>query len=205
MKILGVLLMTAGCALFGAGTFVVFGDRWEVFDRSDWMIATQNGVQVLSLNRPRAPLPAPRRPMQFAIAQTPPFDRVNMQLDMRPRGRSLIIVFAYRDPAHFDYVHLSTDTGMQQPVHNGVFHVFGGERVRISSQAGPAAFEQTNRWYRVSFEYTGENGTVHVSVNGRDIPALRAVDLSLSSGQIGLGSFDEVGDFRNLNIAAEAR
>ncbi len=197
--------MAAGSALFGAGTLSVFGNRWQVFDPSDWKITTQDGIQILSLNHPRDPLPGPRRPMQFALAETPLFNRVNMQVDMRPRGRSLIIVFAYRDPAHFDYVHLSIDTGMQQPVHNGVFHVFGGERVRISSQAGPPAFAETNRWYRVSFEYTGENGTVHVSVDGQEIPALHAVDLSLSSGQIGLGSFDEIGDFKDLRMAAEAR
>ena len=54
-----------------------------------------------------------------------------------PPVRRSIIVYAWKDPLHFDYVHLSTDAAQEQPVHNGVFHVYGGDRVRISTDEGP--------------------------------------------------------------------
>ena len=111
-----------------------------------------------------------------------------------------MIVFAYRDASHFDYAHFSCDTADKQPFHNGVFHVYGGERVRISSQSGPSAFAETNHWYHVLLEFDGAAGSVAASVDGRPVPALHAVDLSLPSGRIGLGSFDEVGDFRSVKI-----
>ncbi len=196
--LLGALCLAA--LLIAAQTISAFGYQWAVFNSSDWKIADQNGTPILQLLTPREPLPGPRRPMQFALAQTPDFSRVRVSLDLRPRRRSLIVVFAYRDAAHFDYAHLSTDTGLKQPVHNGIFHVFGGERVRISSQAGPAAFPETNRWYHAVLDFDGHTGVVGVSVDGRAVPALHAVDLSLSSGKVGLGSFDEVGDFRNVRI-----
>jgi hypothetical protein len=41
---------------------------------------------------------------------------------------------------------------------------------------------------------------VQVSVDGRQMPALHAVDLSITSGSVGIGSFDETGDFRNVKI-----
>ncbi len=189
--------------LLAAGTLSVFDHRWDVVNPSDWKIESQNGSPVLELLTPRGPLPGPRRPIQFALAQTKDLNRVKIELDMRPRALSLIIVFAYRDPAHFDYAHLSTDTAIKQPHHNGVFHVFDGERVRISSVAGRAAFPQTNHWYHVVLNYDGEKGSVNVSVDGIDIPALHAVDLSLSSGKVGLGSFDEVGDFKNVKISPQ--
>jgi hypothetical protein len=188
-------------ALLGAGTLSVFGRRWDVVNPSDWKIESQEGSPVLELLTPRGPLPGPSRPIQFALAQTKDLQRVKIALDMRPRALSLIIVFAYRDPQHFDYAHLSTDTAAKQSHHNGVFHVFDGERVRISSVSGRAAFPQTNHWYHVVLDYDGEKGAVHVSVDGVEIPALRAVDLSLSGGRVGLGSFDEVGDFKNVEIS----
>jgi hypothetical protein len=199
-----LLLLSLASALFGAGALSVFGRRWDVVDPSDWKVESQDGSQVLKLLTPRGPLPGPRRPIQFALAQTKDLQRVKVELDMRPRALSLIIVFAYRDPDHFDYAHLSTDTATKQPHHNGVFHIFDGERVRISSVAGRAAFPQTNHWYHVVLNYDGGKGSANVSVDGLQIPALHAVDLSLSGGKVGLGSFDEVGDFKNVQISPES-
>jgi hypothetical protein len=202
-----VCLSAIGSQAYGeppANTLSVFDHQWSVYNAADWKVADDNGTPVLQLNTPREPLPGPRRPFQFALAQTPDFSRVTVEADMRPRRRSLIIVFAYRDPAHFDYAHLSTDTGLKQPVHNGVFHVFGGERVRISSQEGPPAFPAKDHWYHVVLNYDGAKGEVRVTVDGKAIPALHAVDLSLHSGKVGLGSFDEVGDFKNVKITGES-
>ena len=200
MKVLAVFLLST-ISVFGSDLLSAFGYQWKVFNSADWKIGQEDGAQMLQLETPRDPLPGPRRPIQFAVAQTPVFSHVTVEADVRPRASSLIIVFAYRDPAHFDYAHLSVDTGIEQPVHNGIFHVFGGERVRISSQAGPAAFAQKDHWYHVLLNWDGESGTVTVAVDGRPVPALHAVDLSLTSGKVGLGSFDEVGDFKNVKIA----
>jgi hypothetical protein len=199
MRILAALLFCA-FRLFSASTLNVFGREWSVPEISDWKVIEENGTQVLQLVQHRGPLPGPRRPIQFALAVSPEFERVSVQADVQPLGKSLIIVFAYRDPAHFNYAHLSVDTGIREPVHNGVFHVFGGERVRISNQAGPAAFSEVNRWYHVVLNHDGKSGVVRVTVDGHPIPALYAVDLSLTAGKIGVGSFDETGDFKNVKL-----
>jgi hypothetical protein len=53
--------------------------------------------------------------------------------------------------------------------------------------------------------YDGKSGAVQVTVDGRrPIPALHAIDLSLSSGRVGIGSFDETGDFKNVKIQGVA-
>jgi hypothetical protein len=199
MRILALVLLAA-CTVVAADVIEAFGYRWSVPAASDWKIDKQDGVSVLHLVTPRDPLPGPRRPIQFALAETPEFRSVTVDLDARPLGHSLIVVFAYRDPAHFDYAHLSTDSATKEHVHNGVFHVYGGARVRISSEAGRAAFRATNRWYHIRLTHDGRSGAVQVSVNGRTIPALHAIDLSLRSGRVGIGSFDETGDFKNVRI-----
>ncbi len=198
MRLIAFLLIACGL-LPAADTLTVFGRPWAVPAASDWKIDQQNGTQVLHLVTPKDPLPGPRRPIQFALAETPDLQKVTVEADMRPLGHSLMIIYAYRDPAHFDYAHLSIDTASKEPHHNGVFHVYGGERVRISPVDGPAAFS-TKGWHHVQLVWDGKSGEVHVTVDGKPIPALHAVDLSLRSGRVGIGSFDETGDFRNLTI-----
>jgi len=195
------LLVLAALAAFhanAADTLAFLGRTWTVPAAAEWKV--EEGT--LSLVASRGPLPGPRRPIQFALTDVPNYGHLTVDADVMPLGRSLLIVLAYRDSSHFDYAHLSTDTAVEQPVHNGIFHVYGGERVRISAERGPAAFAVNGRWYHVTLTHDPAAGTIEVAVDGRPVPALHAVDLSLGPGNVGLGSFDETGAFKNLRIAA---
>jgi len=198
-----IALVSLASSSFAGDTITVFGKAWTVPSMQDWKVAEDHGEPMLQLLVGREPAPGPRRPSQFALPVMPPSTKVTLDADVRPAKRSLMIVFAYKDPAHFDYVHFSIDTGEKQPMHNGVFHVYGGERVRISNIAGPAAFASTGRWYHVKVQWDGTTGNVQGFVDGRPVPALHAVDLSLSEGRVGIGSFDETGDFKNVQMAAQ--
>jgi hypothetical protein len=187
-------------ALSAAGSLQIFGHEWTVPNPADWKVEQEGDTPVLRLLVGREPLPGPRRPFQFALANTPDLADVTLEADVRPTKRSLILVFAYRDPAHFDYAHLSSDTATKQPVHNGIFHVFGGERVRISAVNGPAAFDEINKWYHARLEFHPASGLIQVQVDGKPIPALRAYDLSLGNGKVGIGSFNETADFKNVKL-----
>jgi hypothetical protein len=198
---LALLLSLVTLSLLAAEQLHLFGYNWTVPNASDWKITQENGTPVLDLLVGKEPPSTlPRRPMQFAIASTPDFGKVMVEADVMPLGRSVMIVFAYQDPAHFDYAHLSTDPGTKVAVHNGIFHVYGGERVRISSPLGPPSFPVNHRWYHVVLTHDGRTGTVNVDVDGKPVPSLRAVDLSLPGGKVGIGSFDETGEFKNVRI-----
>lgn len=196
------LVVLAALAAFSANaddTLAIWGRTWTVPVAADWKI--EEGTLRLAVNR--GPLPGPRRPIQFALSDVPKYGRLTVEADVMPLGRSLLIAFAYRDAAHFDYAHFSTDRAEQQPVHNGIFHVYGGERVRISAERGPAAFAASDRWYHVTLTHDAIAGTVEVAVDGRAVPALHAVDFSLGPGKIGFGSFDETGAFKNVKITTQ--
>ena len=199
MKLIAMLVVAAALAC-GADTLEVFNHKWTVPFASDWTVDQEDGTQVLHLNKGREPVTGPRRPFQFALTEIPSYGKLTVEADVKPTEDALMIVFAYRDAAHFDYVHLALSPGTVQPVHNGIMHVFGGERVRISSQRGPAAFAAINRWYHVRLEHDANTGAVAVTVDGRALPALEAVDRSLGPGNLGLGSFDETGAYKNLKI-----
>jgi hypothetical protein len=173
------------------------GLKWQVSNPADWHVK-DNLLDLVTGKEP--PANQPRRPMQFALADTKPFKGVHIEVDAEPHQQSLIIVYAYRDSEHFDYAHLSVDTATKQPHHNGIFHVYGGERVRISKEEGPPAFPQSGRWYHVVLDQDATTGSVNVTVDGKPIPALHAVDVSLTDGKVGLGSFDETAAFKNFSV-----
>ena len=195
--------MVLATALLAADKLTIFGHTWTVPNAQDWKVSSENGHPMLQLLVGREPAPGPRRPDQFALLDAPPVSKMTLDADVRPTKRSLIIVFAYQDPAHFDYVHFSADTAAKQPVHNGVFHVFGGERVRISSTAGPAAFNAIDKWFHIKVQWNGATGEVQGFVDGTPVLALHAVDLSLKQGTVGLGSFDETGDFKSVTVKSD--
>jgi len=202
MKLVTALLLAIG-SLGAVGTLSVFDRQWTVPVETDWQVDREDGAEVLHLVNARDALPGPRRPIQFALTEIPDYDKLIVEADVKPLGKSLMIVFAYHDPAHFDYAHLSVDTGENVPVHNGIFHVYGGERVRISNAQGPPAFSQNNRWFHAKLTHDAKTGAVDVVVDGKPVLALRAVDASLGPGKVGLGSFDETAAFKNVKITTQ--
>lgn len=196
-----LLIAVLATALIGGDSLSVFGHRWTVEKPSDW--AVEDGVLKLVVSS--EPLPGqPRRPTHFALAETPAFRRVTVEAEIQKNGRSLIIVYAWQDKDHYNYAHISSDMAVQSNMHNGMFHIFGGERVRISSLDGPGSLPGP-AWTPIKLVFDGESGRCFVEVNGKRNPSLDAVDLSLRYGRIGLGSFDETGEFRNVKIKGEPR
>jgi hypothetical protein len=95
------------------------------------------------------------------------------------------------------------DTAKQQPVHNGIFHVFGGDRVRISPAEGPATLTG-EEWHKVRLVYDGGTGKVQVWVNGQTSASMQATETKLGAGKVGLGSFFDLGQFRRVRITGVA-
>jgi hypothetical protein len=92
------------------------------------------------------------------------------------------------------------DSSETQAVHNGIFHVDGGDRVRISPRQGPGALAE-DKWYKVRLVYDGNRGEVTVWADGQTTPSLHAVDPTYKAGRIGIGSFFDLGSFRNVKIS----
>ncbi|MBL8228078.1 MAG: hypothetical protein JNL98_06360 [Bryobacterales bacterium] len=200
--ILVSLLAGLACADEPAGTIEAFGLTWKLPVASDWKVS--DGVLELLVPRPST---QPRRPSQYALADTADYLKATVEVEMqaepkakRNRRNSLILVYAWRDAEHFNYAHLSVDAAKQVAVHNGIFHVYGGDRVRISSEEGPATLKD-GVWHKVKLVYDGTTGRVDVWVDGQTSPSMRAVDMSLGAGKVGIGSFFDTGSFRNFRIS----
>lgn len=197
------LPLLAAARLPAADRLEAFGQRWSVPLGADWRVTREDGEETLELITARPKADSPRKPFQYALLEGPPIEKFTIECEARkqsPRG-SLIIVYAWRGPSHFNYVHLSDDTGSEQPVHNGIFHVYGGDRVRISPEQGPCALP-TAGWHKVRVVYDSATGLVETWVDGQLNPSLRGADLSLGAGRVGLGSFFNTGGFRRFRMTA---
>lgn len=174
-----------------------FGMQWAVISAADWSV---EGTTV-HLKTARPQQADPRRPIQFALAETDPLASFTMELEVRrqtPKG-SLILVYAWRKDGYFNYVHLSDDAAAKVEVHNGIFHCYGGDRVRISPTDGPGTLLSED-WLPVKVRYDAAKGLVESWVGGQTSPSLKAIDLSLGAGRIGFGSFFNTASFRNFKL-----
>lgn len=160
----------------------------------------------LMLTKAGTPEGAIRRPAALAVLQSDPLLRATVEVEMRStaalevKNRDLEIIFDYVSPKRFYYVHLA---GITDAVHNGIFLVDEKDRRRIDD--GKAAPQLTDReWHRVRLERDGESGRIDVFVDGADQPALKATDTSIRAGRVGLGSFDDTGEFRRFSVAGYA-
>ena len=194
MKIIGILLLLAS-AVWADETITALGKKFSVPVGTDWK-ASAELLELVVKHEPGKP----RRPKQFALLEEGPYSSFTLELDVKRNGKSLILVFAHQDDDHFNYAHISVDDPAKQNVHNGVFHVFGGDRVRISPLEGGPGLLPAAEWTPVKLVWDGKTGEVVCYANGKTSGAMRAVDLSLKHGRVGLGSFNETGSFRNLKI-----
>jgi hypothetical protein len=174
---------------------------WTMDGSGGWTI--QDGLLVLAkAGVPGGPI---RRPAGLAILKTPPLGRFTFEVDLRSREpvdllvRDVDLVIDWQSPSRFYYVHLAAKT---DPVHNGIFLVDDADRRRLDRPTStPQLTDQA--WHHVRLDRDPASGRIAVFVDGGASPALEAVDSTLASGRVGLGSFDETGQFKNVVVTVK--
>lgn len=175
--------------------------EWEFPHPEDWVSELENGHYYLHMLRSRTP-GVPRRPLQFARLRNVNVGSFDLKVRVRREGGSMIIVFNYVDTLHFYYTHISVDRGTVQPVHNGIFIVDGGPRRRIAgTEAQPAL--PNKRWHTIRVVRNAQTGLIQVYSDVQKKPLFTVVDHHFTCGQIGLGSFDETGDFADFRLHSD--
>ncbi len=175
-------------------------DRWQFPYPEDWVIGSEGPLHFLHMLRSREPL-VPRRPMQFALLKGVHVGSFKIQARVRREGSSLLMVFNYVDTLHFYYTHLSVDPGAKVDVHNGLFIVDGGARRRIAGkEAAPVLPDQD--WHKIRIQRDIQSGSIEVFVDADPSPRFSVIDHTFNCGQVGLGSFDETGDFTDVRLTS---
>jgi hypothetical protein len=172
--------------------------NWVTPRAADWTIAEEPpGNRFLRLLQ-AGEIGTPRRPLQYAVRRDLCVSDFDLRLRVRRAGRSMMVAFGYQDTLHFYYAHLSSDSG-DHAVHNGLFKVDGGERFRIAG-TGSAPVLPDQNWQEVRLVRRAATGEMELYADRDPQPRFRHVDTSFRFGRIGLGSFDETGDFDDFRL-----
>lgn len=175
--------------------------RWEASNPKAWKLVEQDGNKVWSQ-------------FQHLVTETPvrsPFNRSvakdvvvgSCVLDVRLQStardyphRSLCLFFGYQDPAHMYYVHLGQKTDDHA---NQIFIVNNEPRKKISTRTTPGT-PWDNQWHHVRVVRNVETGSIEVFFDDLEHPVMTAVDKTFTWGQVGIGSFDDTGNFDNVLV-----
>ena len=163
--------------------------------------------QTLVLEKAGTPGGQFRRPAALAILKSPPLTDLTFRAELRSTApvdlavRDVQLIVGYQSPSRFYYVHLSAKT---DAVHNGIFLVNDADRKRIDAPTSkPQLLDQA--WHRVRLERDVVTGSIAVFFDDNPTPILLATDKTLTWGRVGVGSFDETGEFRNIEVTGKGK
>ena len=173
-----------------------------------WRVSPVDGSMAYELVEPGEPEEI-RAPMSRSILSA--YDLTSFVLTGRLKcftdpangNRDMCVLFHYRDPTHFAYVHFSARS---DEVHNIIGLVDGTDRVKINREpAGESSARMKGMgWYDFKVEYDAETGTVSAYLEDLVTPILTARETVLKHGSLGLGSFDDTGCFDDIVVRGRA-
>jgi hypothetical protein len=178
-------------------------DRWKPTDDAAWKVVEGRGAHVYSLFQQSKYEPPYRSPINFSLIRDLSVGdfvlKAKARSTCRDYGhRDLCLVFGYQDPAHYYYVHLGKQTDDHA---NQIFIVNGAPRVKISTET-TSGTPWDDEWHQIKIVRDVKSGDIRVFFDDLDTPAMTASDTTFRTGQVGLGSFDDTGDWDDVQLFA---
>lgn len=184
--------------------FEAGADRWQPTDPRSWKIVNTPAGNVYSLFQDSKYKPPYRSPVNIALLKDVVVSDFALELRMQSTvkdydHRSLVVVFGYQDPAHFYYVHFGKRTDDHA---NQIFIVDAAPRVKISTKT-TSGTPWDDAWHRVKIVRTVADGKIDVYFDDMNSPVMTAVNKKLAWGQIGIGAFDDLGNFDQIVLRGQ--
>jgi len=170
--------------------------RWEPVTPSAWRWDKAEGTYALVKNVELTE--SVRAPFNRNLIKGVVVGDFQLDVDLRSTTRdypnqSLCLFFGYQDRAHMYYAHFgrqASDTS------NQVFIVNGKDRAPISTTTAGTAWDDA--WHHARVVRDAQSGRIDVYFDDMDAPVMTAVDTTFATGQVGIGSFDDTGQFDNV-------
>jgi hypothetical protein len=179
-------------------------DRWRPTDAKSWKVLETPEGKVYNLFADSKYAPKHRSPVNIAILDDTVVGDFSLDLKLQStvedyNHRSLVIVFGYQDPSHFYYVHFGKKTDDHA---NQIFIVNDAPRVKISTKTTPGT-NWDDAWHRVKITRNVADGAIAVYFDNMQEPVMTAVDKTFAWGKIGVGAFDDLGNFDDIVLRGQ--
>ncbi|NQT41200.1 MAG: hypothetical protein HQ581_27175 [Planctomycetes bacterium] len=203
------LFVVGVTAVCGADLPLVFEDdfgkgaaAWQPTDAAAWRIAEADGNKVYNQFQNSKYKPPHRSPFNISLVKDVSVGdfvlTVKVQSTNRNAGahRDMCLFFNYQDPAHFYYVHLGH---RPDPNSSQIMIVNDKPRVMITKNKSPG-IPWDDDWHQVKIVRKTGDGTIEIYFDDMDKPVMQAVDKTFTWGQVGLGSFDDNGNWDDFQL-----
>jgi len=188
--------------LLVAEDFAQGAERWEPTEPEAWKVEGAAGDRRYLLGRPQKQYEPPvRSPYHYSLLKDLEVSDFVLDADLRSTvkdygHRDLCLVFGWQGPQQFYYVHLARAA---DPHAHSVFLVDRKPRVSIATER-TAGVEWGDGWHRVRVRRDAGSGKIEVYFDDLTKPILSAEDRTFLHGKVGLGSFDDTGEFRAIRL-----
>ena len=110
--------------------------------------------------------------------------------------RDLCIIFGHQDASHFYYVHFALKSDDHA---NSIFIVNGAPRLSIA-KIRTQGTKRTENYHTVRVMRKSASGEINIFFDDMEKPVMTAVDKTFTRGRIGVGSFDDTGNFDDVKL-----
>lgn len=175
-------------------------EQWRLEDPAAWEWQGEGRATVLALKRPSQYKPRVRRPFNLAWFEGAEWESFTLtceaRLDVFNKGNNdLCIAFAGKSDSEFYYAHLGETA---DAVHLQLHVVNMADRRAITASRADSLPWQPDKWHGVRLVRDAASGSIKVWFDNRLV--LEATDRTFGKGRVGIGSFDDLGAFRNVVI-----
>jgi hypothetical protein len=176
-------------------------EAWEATDPTAWRIEEGRGGKVLAQFKQSDYKPPVRSPLNINWIRDIEVRSFELELKMcsttKDYGhRDLCLFFGYRDPSHFYYVHIANKADAHA---NSIFIVDGRDRVSIAKTRTEGTKWDDN-WHTVRLVRDAETGMIEVFFDDNPEPIMTSINSLLVWGRVGVGSFDDTGQFDDIRL-----
>jgi hypothetical protein len=176
-------------------------DAWTFGDKSAWEWNGEGAGTELILKKPSDFKPKVRSPFNLAWFEGGEWESFTLTAEVRlgvfDKGNNdVCIAFGKSSDTKFYYAHLGEKA---DAVHLQLHLVNDADRKAITTTGAKTLPWKPETWHRVKLVRNAGMGSIKVFFD--DVEVLAAEDKTLGKGKIGLGSFDDLGAFRNVVVS----
>jgi hypothetical protein len=177
--------------------------RWEPTDAKAWEVREDEGKQVLALHKSSEYSPPVRSPHSIAWVKNLNVSDFVLEVRARQTGREyghrdLCFFFGRQDAGKFYYVHIAT---VADPHANSIFLVNDEPRVSIAEERNDGT-DWAKGYHTIRVVRDAKAGTILVYFDDLEKPIMKSTDTHFTTGPVGVGSFDDTGNFDSVRIWA---
>jgi hypothetical protein len=176
-------------------------DRWQPTDAKAWKVETVEKETYYSQFKNSDFKPPHRSPLNISLIKDIVVGDFIFQAEVLSTGkdgphRDMCLFFGYQDPAHFYYCHIAKKADDHA---NQIFIVNAADRNKISTKSTDGT-PWDDKWHHVKVERTVKDGQIAIYFDDMKVPIMTATDKTFTSGRVGIGSFDDSGNWKDVKL-----